>query len=155
MSRINSRLLYLDMAHSTPIIQHTPIHLLVSHFSAVNFNHWMITSQFFVINPTCQLSMSIEHRIKRLNKWDIYPCVSTLYSGPLRIFGSAIQIVAGTIFLIVAIFFGWINDLDTWRNDIITNVIEIAHGLGNLARGATVSIPGLGNLIIFLYENTL
>lgn len=54
------------------------------------------------------LSVSIENQIKTLNKWDSYPVVSTVYSGPLRIIASAIQIVAGAVLTIVSAFFGWI-----------------------------------------------
>jgi hypothetical protein len=98
--------------------------------------------------------MSIENQVKGLNKWDTYPVVSTIYSGPLRIIASAIQIVAGALLAIVSALFGWINGSDIWKQDIAINATEVLHGIGNLTRGMVALVPGLGNLLIYLYDKS-
>jgi|GEM_PF-1866749 len=100
------------------------------------------------------LSVSIENQVKNLNKWDTYPVVSTIYSGPLRIIASAVQIVAGASLTIVSALFGWINGSDIWKQDITINAKEILHGIGNLARGSVALIPCVGNLLIYLYDKS-
>ncbi len=99
-------------------------------------------------------SISIENHITALNKWDVYPVVSTIYSGPARILAAAVQIVAGTALAIVSAAFGWLINKNAWINDVKTNIKEIGHGVGNLIRGVVASCPFAGNLAIYLYEKS-
>lgn len=101
------------------------------------------------------LSMSIEKCVSgNLNKWDTTPGLSTIYSGPLRILASTVQIVAGSILTIISALFGWIGGVDNWQKDITINAKEIAYGLRNLVRGSIASVPGLGNLLIYLFDKS-
>lgn len=100
------------------------------------------------------LSISIENHVKTLNSWDVYPVVSTIYSGPARILAAVVQIVAGTALAIVSAAFGWLISKNTWINDIKTNVKEIDHGVDNLIRGIVATCPFAGNLAIYLCEKS-
>src|SRR5262245_11899647 len=100
------------------------------------------------------VSISIENHVKTLNSWDVYPVVSTIYSGPARILAAAVQIVAGIALAIVSAIFGWLISKNTWMSDVTTNVKEIGHGVGNLIRGIVATCPFAGNLAIYLYEKS-
>lgn len=99
-------------------------------------------------------SISIENHIKTLNRWDVYPVVSTIYSGPARILSATVQIVAGIALAAVSAAFGWLINKNSWINDIKINSKEIGHGAGNLIRGIVASCPFAGNLAIYLYEKS-
>src|SRR6185295_17488653 len=92
-------------------------------------------NKIFSFGDAFMLSLSIENQVKSLNKWDSYPLVSTIYSGPFRILASAVQVIAGAILTAVSVFFGWMNGVDMWKQDVAINVTEILHGVGNLIRG--------------------
>jgi hypothetical protein len=100
------------------------------------------------------LSISIENHVKFLNEWDVYPIISTVYSGPARILAAAVQIIAGTALAIVSVVFGWLINRNAWMNDFKTNFKEIGHGMGNLIRGVIATCPFVGNLAIYLYEKS-
>lgn len=97
-------------------------------------------------------TISIENHVKDLNEWDVYPVVSTIYSGPARILAATVQIVAGTALAIISATFGWLISKNTCMSDIETNVTELGHGIGNLIRGLVATCPFAGNLAIYLYE---
>ena len=99
-------------------------------------------------------SVSIESHVKSLNQFDDCPVISTVYSGPLRILASIVQMVAGAVFLGLSIAFGWMNDDENaWLRDIEINSNEIIHGIGNFFRGVIALVPFAGNLVLFLYNN--
>lgn len=99
-------------------------------------------------------SVSFEGLAKTLNKWDVYPAVSTVYSGPLRVLVSVSQIVSGVALGLFSCFFGWIRGASSWANNVVTNFKEVCHGVGNLVRGVIATCPLLGNLVIYLYEKS-
>lgn len=99
-------------------------------------------------------SISFEGFAKTLNKWDVYPGISSVYSGPVRTLVSVAQIVSGVALGLFSCAFGWIGDTSAWANNITTNFKEICNGVGNLARGIVATCPLLGNLVIYLYEKS-
>ena len=97
---------------------------------------------------------SIEGFAKTLNKWDTYPVISTVYSGPIRTLVAVAQIVMGVVLGIFSVAFGWLIDSSSWTNNIKANFREFGHGIGNLVRGIIATCPLIGNLTIYLYEKS-
>ncbi|MEL7430913.1 MAG: hypothetical protein AAGI90_00075 [Chlamydiota bacterium] len=99
-------------------------------------------------------TVSFEGFSQKLNKWDIYPGVSTVYSGPVRILVAIAQVVSGVALGIFSCAFGWTNGASSWGKNVSANAQETWCGACNLVRGVVATVPVLGNLLIYLYENS-
>lgn len=105
------------------------------------------------------MRISLEFAIKdELTKWDHTPGMSTLYSGPTRMFLGAVQVVVGSALALISLLFGAFNEeknnLKEWKDRVIFHVIEAGHGLGNILRGIVALVPVIGNGLLKIYDGT-
>lgn len=100
------------------------------------------------------MRINIDRYLEGVGKWDVYPGVSTVYSGPIRILSSAVQLVVGSIFCMIVLTAGRLTDKENWKNDFDVNFKEVRCGLYNLIRGVIALIPLFGNALIYFYRDS-
>lgn len=99
-------------------------------------------------------SFSIESNSTAYTKWDRYPVISTVYSGPAGIAKGFVQIISGIALGILTFSLGWTKGLTVWKNDMNVNLHEFSFGIQNLGRGCIALVPIIGNLTIHIYEKS-
>jgi len=100
-----------------------------------------------------------EQCISTLDGSDKIPLVS-VGSGIARIVAGALQMVAGMVFS-VAVLSTWSiskpqnEDPDVRVANLVQGVLAMANGMKNMIRGAIATIPGVGNVLIGLYDGPI